>query len=158
MDCLGWVETSIPAGPLKRSPVQYLPPVPGYGCRRSGSIQRSSFPPHDGKDDRPIVGMTRRSSYLRMHGDFHDLTDLDGTLYLKIGEAKGDLGGLFQRFGLEDKVSAHQLLPLCKRTVCDHRFFTLNRFTTGKKRFSPFIPALFTQLTDPIEPFLHGSL
>jgi len=57
----------------------------------AGQTQRSSFPPHDEKDDRPIVGMTRRSSYLRVHGDFHDLTDLDGALYLKIGKPKAIL-------------------------------------------------------------------
>jgi len=38
-----------------------------------------------------------------VHGDFHDLTDLDGALYLKSGKPKAILVASSSDSGLEDK-------------------------------------------------------
>src|SRR5258708_3812513 len=113
---------------LKNPPAPYPPPPPGCGCQRSGSRRRSSFPPHDGKDDRPAAGAKRPFLY-SSHRHWNDLPYFHRSPELKVGEAKSQLRSLGQGIGLDDQIPADRFLSLGKGSVRDHRLLALYHLT-----------------------------
>src|SRR5262249_35189704 len=126
-------------------------PLPARGCvrRTPGSAWRSCAPPHAGTGDR----------WAPSHAQDADRAHLHGASRLEDRAAFRDFDRLRTIPGLDKGEAVHDVLGLGIRPVVAALLLACDDLACALERMSGVLHmALFAQLLEPGEPFLHGFL